>query len=86
MSGQLVSGFLSVFCPRGGKMGLNGFFGGQAHTRVQACGKLGVGPGACSPWEILILELLLDAIWWNLGLFSHKQNLSFIVSLKPLYN
>ena len=24
------------------------------------------------------------AIWWNLGLFSHKHNLPFIVSLKPL--
>ena len=28
--------------------------------------------------------LLLDAIWWNLGLFSHKHALPFIVSLKPL--
>ena len=42
----------------------------------KACGKLG-GLGVCS--EILILNLLLDAIWRNLGLFSHKHNLPFIV-------
>ena len=24
---------------------------------------------------------LLDAIWWNLGLFSYKQNLPFLVTL-----
>ena len=46
----------------------------------KACGKLG-GPGACSPGKILILDFLLDTIWWNLGLFSHKHNLPFIVSL-----
>ena len=39
------------------------------------------GPGACSPLEILNLNLLFDTIWWNLGLFSHKHNLPFIVSL-----
>ena len=33
------------------------------------------------PREILILDLLLDTIWWNLGLFSDKHNLRFIVSL-----
>ena len=27
------------------------------------------------------LENLLDTIWWDLGLFSYKQNLPFIVSL-----
>ena len=27
------------------------------------------------PLEILILDLLLDVIWWNPGLFSHKHNL-----------
>ena len=29
------------------------------------------------PQEILILDLLLDAIWWNLGQFSHEHNLPF---------
>ena len=38
------------------------------------CGKLG-GSGGMLPREILILDLLLDAIWWNLGLLSHKRNL-----------
>ena len=42
------------------------------------------GVGGMLPWEILILDFLLDAIWWNLGLFSHKHNLPFIVSLKLL--
>ena len=38
-------------------------------TSCIARGKLG-GVGACSPMEILILDLLLDTIWWNLGLFT----------------
>ena len=33
------------------------------------------------PQEILILDLLLDVIWWNLGLFLRNHNLPFIVSL-----
>ena len=49
------------------------------------CAKQTRGSGGMLSWEILILNLLLDAIWRNLGLFSHKHNLSFIVSLKPLY-
>ena len=40
----------------------------------KACGKLG-GSGGMLSWEILILDLLIDIIWWNLGLFSHKHNL-----------
>ena len=35
-------------------------------------------PPPPNPWEILILDLLLDALWWNLGLFSHKHNLPFM--------
>ena len=42
------------------------------------CGKLG-GFGGMFPREILILEFLLDTIWWNLGLFSNKHNLPFYV-------
>ena len=49
---------------------------GGSVSVCKMCGKLG---GACSPGEVLILELLLDAIWWNLGLFSGKHNLQFIV-------
>ena len=30
--------------------------------------------GGMFPWEILILDLLLDTISWNLGLFSHTHN------------
>ena len=33
-----------------------------------------VGLGDASPGN-LILDLLLDVIWWNPGLFSHKHNL-----------
>ena len=32
----------------------------------------------------LILDLLLDVIWWNLGLFLRERKLPFIVSLKIL--
>ena len=49
----------------------------------KACGKLG-GSGGMLPWEILILDLLLDTNWLNQGLFSHKHNLPLIVSLKLL--
>ena len=50
-------------------MELYGLSGGGKQTFVcKACGKLW-GLGACSPRENLILDLLLDAIWWNLGLF-----------------
>ena len=41
----------------------------------KACGKVGGGGGwGHAPQEILILDLLLGAIWWNLGLFAHKLN------------
>ena len=32
------------------------------------------------PWDVLILNLLLDTIWWNPGLFLHKQ---FYCLIKP---
>ena len=55
------------------------YWGGQICIHVQsmckACSKLGES-GGMLPWEMLILDLLLGAIWWNLGLFSHKHNLS----------
>ena len=31
------------------------------------------------------LDLLLDAIWWNLGLFSHKHNLPFALYMQLMY-
>ena len=44
-------------------MRLYRLLGGSKHIFVcKACGKEG-GPGACSPGEILTLDLLLDAIW-----------------------
>ena len=57
--------------------------GGKYISMCKACGKLW-GSGGLLHWEILSLDLLLDAIWWNLELFSHKHNLPFIVSLKFL--
>ena len=45
----------------------------------KACGKLGESRGMFS-WEILILDLLLDPIWWDLGLILHTHNLPCIVS------
>ena len=56
--------------------------GGKYISMCKACDKLGRS-GGMLPWEILILDLLLDTIWWNLGLFLHKHNLPF-VSLKLL--
>ena len=56
-------------------------------------GLLGEGGGkyesVCKAWRVWghvppgKFDLLLDAIWWNLGLFLHKHNLPF-VSLKLL--
>ena len=51
--------------------------GGQVHICVQSIVTNQGGQG--HTWEILILDLLLDAIWWNLGLFSHKLNLPVIL-------
>ena len=66
-------------------MRLYGSLGGQLYyvSVYKASSKLG-GSGGMLPRGILILDLLLDTIWWNLGLFSHKHNLPFIVSLKLL--
>ena len=44
------------------------------------CDKLGIGAYLL----ILILDLLLDIIWWNLELFLYEHNLPFIVSSKLL--
>ena len=57
-------GFFQLF-PQGGKMRLYGLLGGQVRICVQSMG----GPGACSPREILFFDLLVNTIWWNLGLF-----------------
>ena len=69
----LLSGFLSAFCPRGDKMRLYGLLEGQVYIRVQSMWQTR-GFRGILPREILILNLLLDAIWWNLGLFSRKHN------------
>ena len=42
----------------------------------------GGGSGGMLPWEILMLNLLFDAIYWNLGQFTHKHNLPFICVIK----
>ena len=63
-------------------MRLDAWIGGSStYLCAKHCDKLG---GQGHTWEILILDLLLDAIWWNLGLFSHKRNLPLNVSLKLL--
>ena len=68
-----------------GLLGGGGGGGGQASVCVrsmwQTWGEWGEG---MLPREISILVLLLDTIWWNLGLFLYKYNLPFIVSLKIL--
>ena len=63
------------FLPKGGgKMRWYELLGGKYISACKACGKLG-GSRGMLPWEILILDLLSDTIWWNLGLFLHKHNL-----------
>ena len=69
--------------PKGGGGQMRLWIIGRAS--MYPCAKQTRGSGGMLSREILILNLLLDAIWRNLGLFSHKHNLSFIVSLKPLY-
>ena len=64
-------------------MRLYGLLGESAYLCAKYVAKKG-GQGGMLPREILVLDLSLDAIWWNLGLFLHKHNLSFIVSLKLL--
>ena len=78
--GRQSTEFLSAFCPTGGKMRLYGLLGegGVWGASTYSCTKHVASPGACSPGEILILDLLLYAVWWNLGLFSHKHNLPFV--------
>ena len=73
------------FLPKGGGAKLLRIIGGggQYVYVCKACGKVG-GSEGMFPWEILILDLLLDIIWWNLGLLLHKHNSPFIVSLKLL--
>ena len=52
--------------PNGGKMRLYELLRGQVCIRVQSMWQTR-GAGGMLPREILILDLLLDAIWWNLG-------------------
>ena len=56
------------------------YWGRQAHIRVQSMWQTRGVRGHALPGNF-DLDLLLDTIWWNLGLFSHKHNLPFIVSL-----
>ena len=56
------------------------YWGDKYVSVCKACGKLG-GSKDMLPLGNFDLDLLLDTIWWNLGLFSHKHNLPFIVSL-----
>ena len=59
-------------------MRLYGLLEGQAHICVQSIWQTRGILGHAPPGKFLILDLLLDAIWWNLGLFSHKHNLPFM--------
>ena len=57
--------------------------GGQVHICGQSVWQTR-GVWGHASLGILILDLLLDTIWWNRELFLHKHNLPFIVSLKLL--
>ena len=57
--------------------GWGGEGGGQVCICVQ-CVQEARGVRGHVPPGNLILDLLLDAIWWNLGPFSYKHNLPFM--------
>ena len=78
-------GLFQLFAQRGGggKMRLYGLLERQACIHAQSMWQTRRVWGDV-PREILILDHLLDTIWWNLKLFLHKHNLPFIVSLKLL--
>ena len=60
-------GFLSAFCPRGdGQNQIVWIIGGELRIHVQSMLQTR-GSGGMLPWEILILDLLLDVICWNLA-------------------
>ena len=58
--------------------------GRQIRICVQSMGQTRGVWGHAPPGKFLFFDLLVDAIWWNLGLFLHKHNSPFIVSLKLL--
>ena len=62
-------GLFQLFAQGGGKMRMYGLLGGQVCICVQSMWQTR-GPGGMLPREILILDLLLDAICWNLGQFT----------------
>ena len=53
------------------------YWGSKYVSMHKACGKLGGSGGGVLPQEVLVLNLLLGAIWWNLGLFC--TNIIFTV-------
>ena len=74
-------GLIQVFAQGGG--GQNKIVwiigGGQVCVSKHVANK---GVQGTLPREILILDLLLDAIWWNLGLFLHKHNITIYCVIK----
>ena len=74
---------LSAFCPRvgggGGEKSHCMDLGGKHIFVCKACGKLGAS-GGMLPWGNFDFGPFI--IWWNLGLFLHKQ-FTIYVSLKP---
>ena len=72
----------------GGQNEIVWIIGGEGGKYVSVCktwGKLG-GPGACSPGEILFFDLLLGAIWWNLGLFFAQVQFTIYCVIKAFIN
>ena len=82
---RIVQDFFQLFAQGEGKIRLNGLLGGgeggegvgKYVSMCKVCGKLGGFEGML-PRDFGPS----DAIWWNQGLFSHKNILSFFVSLK----
>ena len=79
---HVTQGFFQLFI-QGGRNEIVWIIGGQVCICVQSMWQSRGVRGHAPPGN-LILDLLLDVIWWNLGLFLRERKLPFIVSLKIL--
>ena len=52
------------------------YWGVKYISVYKACDKLG---DRGHSWEILMLDLLLDTIWWYLGLFSYEHKIDCVI-------
>ena len=64
-----MQGFFQLLAKGGGQNEIVWIIGGASTYLCKACGKLGGVRGHAPPGNFVFFDLLVDAIWWNLGLF-----------------